>query len=128
MKIHKFFTFTIKGDELNPVIIRNNVNMPCDIFIKGETVKGALQREILQKTNRWAYREELNGKLSVSVFLTKQLEFIFENLSTLKEYIEKYDSSIELVLYAGNKTDITLSRKQIELLEKIGVSFSVSFC
>ena len=129
MRISKYFRFTIKGDDLNPNIIKDTVNLPCDIFIKDEmTVTGILKTEILQKTNRWVYRAELNGESSVNAFLTKHLETISRELYILKKYIEKFDSKIEIIIYAGNKTDINLSLKQIRLLNNIGVPFSISFC
>ena len=129
MRIHKFFRFNIEGDELDPNAIKDAVNLPCDVFIKGETVVwGILQEKFFQKTNRWLYSTDLPGRSSVSAFLTRQLESISKNLPVLKDYIEKYDSHMELVLYAGNETEITLNLKQIQLLEKIGVEFSISFC
>ncbi|MCL2632829.1 MAG: DUF4279 domain-containing protein [Coriobacteriia bacterium] len=129
MKIYKFFRFTIKGDELDPNAVKEAVSLPCDVFFKGETV---ISQDYLfehyQITNRWLYSDELLGKSSVRVFLTKQLETINKNLPELREFLDKYDSNMELVLYAENKTDITLTLKQIRLLEKIGVEFSISFC
>jgi len=129
MKIYKFFRFTIEGDELDPIILRDAVNLPCDVFIKGETVVSEnLHIKHFQKTNRWLYRAELLGKTSVSNFLTKHLKAIHNDLPKLKEYIEKNDAYMELVLYAEDKTDINLNPKQIKLLSEIGVEFLISFC
>ena len=129
MKTGKFFRFIIRGDELNPNTIKNDVRLSCDMFIKNETyLTGGLKTPVLQKTNRWAYRDEAQDETRVSTFLTKNLEVIANNISELRKYIREYKTSCELIVYAGNKTDISLTKKQIKLLALIGVDLSISFC
>lgn len=126
----KFFRFTIEGDDLNPEEV--NVNLPCLIYHKGDTViktyATATEYKIFQKTNRWLFTRETNESVDENMFLLNNLKTIENYLKELKTYIEKYHVKIEFVVYAGDDTDICLSKQHLELLHKIGVPFCLSFC
>lgn len=126
-KIHKFFYFEIKGDELNLEDIVKKVSLSGDIFVKGQEIQH-YSGLIVQKTNRWAYRDEMLGEISLSKFLTKNLKIICKHLDEFEYFINQYETRMELVVYAGNKTDIKLTKEQINLLHKIGIPFGISFC
>ncbi len=126
-KIHKFFYFEIKGDELNLEEIVKKVSLPGKIFIKGQEIQH-YSGLIVQKTNRWLYRDEMLGKISLSKFLTKNLKLICKHLDELEYFIKQYETRMELVVYAENKTDIVLTKEQINLLHEIGIQFNISFC
>jgi len=132
MRISKFFDFTIKGDSLDPNAIKNEVDLPCKIYIKDEitklTVGEKLIKEVVQKTNRWLYCDMSQDEMTISAFLTKNLEIIVKHLSKLNSYIKNYKTILELVIYAENKTNIKLSKKQIRLLDIIGVDLLIAFC
>ena len=127
MKKHKFFRFTISGDDLNLQDITSKVNLPSKIYEK-DTAISKLGKTIVQKTNRWLFYDEQMGESSVTQFLTKNLLIIYQHFEELKYFINKYKAYIELVVYADNKTDLSLSKRQIDLLNKIGVKFYISFC
>lgn len=122
---HKFFKFTVEGDSLNPQEIKTAVNLPSKIFIKGQE---ETKYKILQKTNRWLFCNNLCDEKDGSEFLTENLKIVEQHLTELQPYLEKFDSYIELVVYAENETDLTLSKEQIALLNKIGAEFLISFC
>ena len=129
MRISKYFKFTIQGDNLNPVEIANTVDLPCEIYMKGEkTLIGPVKKEIIQKTNRWVYFANLDGKKSTNYFIKQHLEKLVKRKTLLDNFIKDYYSNIEIMLYAGNKTNITLSVQHIKLLNELGVNFSISFC
>lgn len=129
MRISKYFKFTIQGDNLNPVEIANTVDLPCEIYMKGEkTLIGPVKKEIIQKTNRWVYFANLDGKKSTNYFIKQHLEKLVKRKTLLDNFIKDYYSNIEIILYAGNKTNITLSVQHIKLLNELGVNFSISFC
>ena len=117
MRISKYFKFTIQGDNLNPVEIANTVDLPCEIYMKGEkTLIGPVKKEIIQKTNRWVYFANLDGKKSTNYFIKQHLEKLVKRKTLLDNFIKDYYSNIEIILYAGNKTNITLSVQHIKLL------------
>ena len=129
MRISKYFKFTIQGDNLNPVEIANTVDLHCEIYMKGEkTLIGPVKKEIIQKTNRWVYFANLDGKKSTNYFIKQHLEKLVKRKTLLDNFIKDYYSNIEIILYAGNKTNITLSVQHIKLLNELGVNFSISFC
>lgn len=131
MKKSKFFKFTIKGDDLHPMDIKEKVDLPCEIFVKNETTfAGVLKRPVTQKTNRWVFRSLDQGEMGVNHFLVSQLEIISKHVQPLKEYTTQYCALIELVVYEENETshfNLIISRRAQHLLNKIGVRFSITF-
>ena len=131
MEKSKFFYFTIKGDDLHPMDIKEKVDLPCEIFIKDETtIVGILKRPVIQKTNRWVYRSSDQGEMGISPFLVSQLEILAKHVVPLKEYTTRYHSLIELVIYEEREIsnfNIKLSKRAQYLLNKIGVKFSITF-
>ena len=129
MKISKYFRFTIQGDDLNPVEIAKKVDLPCEIYIKGEkTLIESVKKEIIQKTNRWVYCARLDGQKSTKYFIKQHLEKLMKRKTVLEHYIKKYCANIEIILYAGNKTYVTMTAQHIKLMNELGVSCSISFC
>lgn len=126
----KFFRFSIKGDDINPEEIRDMISLPCDIYRKDEVIEKQYSKKVYikQKTNRWVYSDEAYRGSRLDGFLTKNLLLIESKLPLLKRWINSAECKMELVVYAGNKTDIQLNRKQIALIEKIGVGICISFC
>lgn len=125
-----FFRFTILGDEFNPKDAAEKVALPCYVFVKGETHPFRIPKLICgpQKTNRWVYHDQTSGEVSVRGFLTKNLVLLNKHMAELSPFLQKHSAKLEYIIYAGNKTDITLSRKQISLINRIGVTLSISFC
>ena len=103
MRKSKFLYFTIKGDNLDVLELKHLMNMPAKIYIKGEVEKiGSLQREVINKTNRWVYEAIGQDEMRINKFLIKHLEIISEKLPILENYIKKYNSSLELIIYDEN--------------------------
>lgn len=128
MSKQTFFDFTIQGDNLDIHALKDETGLPSSVFTKGQEIFAeSINRNVISRSTRWVYSSNELCKRP-DIFLKKQLEIISKNLSVLKNYIEKFDSSIQITIYAGNKTDITLNAKHLELLNKIGASFSISFC
>ena len=128
-RVSKFFRFTISGDDLDVEKIKAAVDFPCDIYRKGDTVHKSYMKDhvIVQKTNRFVYSSErCDG--SVNDFLTENLLFVKSALPALKPFIGTNDCYAELVLYAGDKTDILLTAEQIRLLNELNIDFNISFC
>lgn len=125
-----FFKLTISGDELDPEQPAIKVDLPCHIYKKGEVHPFRVPGVICgpQKTNRWVFYACRSGDVNVSGFLTQNLLLIKSNLSNLASFLKKYKANIEYTIYADNKTDIVLSKRQLELLNTIGVKFSIHFC
>jgi len=129
MRTGKFFRFTIKGDNLDPVALKEAAGLPCGVFIKGETIEaGILKREVVQKINRWVYHTEAQDETKVEAFLTKNLEVIVSKIQILKEFANQNEAILELIVYADNHTDLLLSRKHIKLLSEIDIDLDISFC
>ena len=127
--VARYFRFTLKGDNIEPEKIRDTVGLPCDIFHKNDIMeKEYLNHPIIQKTNRWVYRNESFSKMRTDTFLYKNLKIIASKMEKINIFLNKATANMELVLYVGNRTDIVLSVRNIELLKKIGIDFSISFC
>lgn len=126
----KFFRFTIEGDELDPTKINSVVNLPTEVYFKGDKlVKEYVKKHtIVQKTNRWIYSSTTSDNLDINLFILNNLKNIIHNFKALKPFINKYSSKIELVVYAGDETDLVLTKESISLLNQIGVNFHLSFC
>lgn len=130
MRMDKYLRLTIKGDDLNPNIIKEATDLPCDIYIKGESILyalGTFKREIPQKTNRWVYEDIGQDETRVGSFLTKNLETIIKHFPTLKEYAKQYKTTLELIIYAGKAPSITLTQKHMRLLNTMGLNLSICF-
>ncbi len=130
MRKSKFFKFTIKGDDLNPMDIKEKVHLPCKVFIKNETtLAGIIKKPIIQKTNRWLYSSMDQGEMRVNHFLVSQLEILAKNVLPLKEFTTRYHALIELVVYEDRNIshyNLVLSKRAQYLLNKIGVRFSIT--
>ena len=126
----KFFRFTIEGDELDPTLINSLVDLPAEIYFKGDkSVKEYINKHIIvQKTNRWVYYSKANDNLDINLFLLNNLKNIISNFKALKPFINQYTSKIELVVYAEDETDLVLTKETINLLNQVGVNFHISFC
>ena len=128
--VQSFFRFTIQGDDFEPEVVQKEMTIPCEIFRKGDTkIKQYLEEhEICQKTNRLVYSAEVLREEGLDGFLTRNLKAIETQLPVFKSHIANNTCSMELVIYAGDKTDIQLTQEQIELIQKIGVGIHISFC
>lgn len=126
----KFFRFTIEGDELNPNEIKSIVSLPAEIFLKGDKLIKEYNKKyvIEQKTNRWVYSSEVSDDLDINLFLSKNLKEIICNIDSLTPYINNFLSKIELIIYAGDETDLVITKDCLELLNHIGVNIHISFC
>lgn len=127
MRTSKFFRFTISGDNLDLEVLKNTIGLRGEIYVKGDVVY-KLSEAIPQKTNRWVYHSEQIDEESVSAFLTENLEILVSDLTVIKAFAKTNDTKIELVVYAGDNTDICLTPRQIQLLDKLGIDFYISFC
>src|SRR5690554_5731844 len=88
MKKSKFLYFTIKGDNLDVLELKELVDLSAKIYIKGEEeVIDSLQRKVINKTNRWMYEVIAQDEMRVNKFLIKQLEIISDRLPILNKYI-----------------------------------------
>ncbi len=127
MRIGKFFRFTISGDNYDPEETRRRVDMEAIVYKKGEVTE-TRYGSVVQKTNRWVYSVERTDEEAIGDFLTRNLKTVVNRLDELKSFILDNNAKIELILYAGNKTDLFLSKEQIKLLNALDVEFCVSFC
>ena len=98
-----FFYLTIKGDTLNPEELNNVLNLPCDIFHKGEITfkeyKGKQIYSITQKTNRWVYKSDfqyLNNE-DINRFVWEQLTILNSYKSVLQHYLSIW--TINLIFF-----------------------------
>jgi len=46
---------------------------------------------------------------------------------TLKKYIEKYQSVLDLIFYTDNKSFIRLSKSNLKILSELGINLMISF-
>lgn len=127
MRIGKFFRFTISGDNYDPEETRRCVDMEAIVYKKGEVTE-TRYGAVVQKTNRWVYSVERTDEEAIGDFLTRYLKTVVNRLDELKSFILDNNAKIELILYAGDKTDLFLSKEQIKLLNALDVEFCVSFC
>ena len=127
MRTSKFFRLTISGDNLDLEVLKNTIGLRGETYVKGDVVY-KLSEAIPQKTNRWVYHSEHIDEESVSAFLTENLEILVSDLTVIKAFAKTNDTKIELVVYAGDNTDICLTPCQIQLLDKLGIDFYISFC
>ena len=131
MRISKFFRFTIEGDNLDVNVVKEKINLDAEIFYKNIPIKKYYNgKEVIinQKTNRWVYSNCQIDSVSPEKFLMINLLTLKRQIINFNCFLCNYKCSIELVLYAEDKTDICLSSKHIELLNEIGVPFHISFC
>ena len=128
-----FFYLTIKDDTLNPEELNNVLNLPCDIFHKGEITfkeyKGKQIYNITQKTNRWVYKSDFqySNNEDINRFVWEQLTLLNSYKSVLQPYFEKYYSFATLSVYMDNKSYILLNSKILHLLDTLGVDLELEF-
>lgn len=101
--------------------------MEAIVYKKGEVTE-TRYGAVVQKTNRWVYSVERTDEEAIGDFLTRYLKTVVNRLDELKSFILDNNAKIELILYAGDKTDLFLSKEQIKLLNALDVEFCVSFC
>ena len=126
----KFFRFTIQGDSFNPDYIKQLLNIPCSVYYKGEETVHKIGEKsffIKQSTNRWVYSEECLDKERIDGFLSRNLRVIYSIIDKITPYICDSKMLIELIIYTDKKSVISISKKQAELLHKIGVKFNIVF-
>lgn len=132
MRISKYFNLKIDGgDDFNPLEIKEMVDLPCEIQIKGERIYSPLLGEKydqVYKTNRWVYSAEMIGQTSIEMFLKQQLEILVSYLDALGPFIKKYNAYAELHIWSEKTAKMTLTKKHISLLNKLGVEMDVEFC
>lgn len=131
MKTSKFFRFTIAGDKLNIDELKKMVPLNSNIYYKGVPVEKEIGNKkifIDQNTNRWVYSNEVVDFSKPETFLTKNLLTLKKYLPILRTIIPNYECRIDLILYSGNKTDMCLNIKQMEILNDLKVNLYISFC
>ena len=129
---HNFFYFTIEGDDLDPIILKEVIGLPCETYYKGQKTLVYGKKEVESVSTRWVYEAIVEDKTKkhkrTIIFLVKHLSVIAEKLPILKDYINKYDATIDLVIYDDDKdNNILLDTNIINLLSKIGAKFSITF-
>ena len=130
MNSSKFFRLTVEGDNLNPDRVRNEIDLPAEVFFKNVPAVRKFcgkERVFPQETNRWVYSCESIDGTHPETFLTKNLQVLQAYCSEIKRYSLIYNCFIDLVLYCGDKTDICLNPKQIKILQELGVKLYISF-
>ncbi len=131
MRTSKFFRFTIAGDELDVIQLKQKINLESSIYCKDTEIKKILgEKEIYipQKTNRWVYINELIDSSKPETFLTKNLLILQKHFKDLNPFIQEYECRMDLIIYSGDKTDICLNPKQMKILNNLGVKLYISFC
>lgn len=124
-----FLYFTIQGDDLDIIVAKEMIGLPCSIYAKGEKIfTKVLKNQIISRSTRWVYHAEDSTK-KTDAFLAKHLEIILKKMPVLENYLKNYKALIDLVVYedSSGKDTIILSKKTIKLLNKINVEFSISF-
>ena len=84
MKSSKFFRFTVEGDNLNPDRVRNEIDLPAEVFFKNVPAVRKIcgkERVFPQKTNRWVYSCDSIDGTHPETFLTKNLQVLRVRLS-----------------------------------------------
>ncbi len=123
-----FFRMTIKGAELDPQEIQKKVDLPAYIYIKGSVVY-RFKKPLMQKTNRWVYdtNRACKSTREIQSFLSKQLKLILPWKKILDAYTVKFESCIELIVYAERTAALTLSKFHLKALSQIGTDFMIAF-
>ena len=122
-----FFSFTIEGDGLDTVAAREAIDLPCELFVKGQGTFTKNGREVVSRSTRWVYSFKALGR--ADVFLTKHLKVIAKKMPILSDYIKKYKVTIDFVIYEDrvSKDYLIFSKTMINLLNEIGVPFLIAF-
>lgn len=123
-----FFRMTIKGDELIPQEVQDRIDLPSEIYLKGSMVY-KYETSLIQKTNRWVYSvdKSCENLREAQNFLTRQLKIIFRQRAGLKKYIDKYQSVLDWIIYADDKSFIRLSKSNLKMLSELGINLVISF-
>ena len=123
-----FFRITIKGDELNPQELQRIISEPSYSYLKG-CASSKFGSQLIQKTNRWVYdvNKMCKNTLDVQAFLTEQLKRVLAWKKILDDYVKRFKSCIDLIIYADDKTYLTLSKANLKALSQIGMKFTISF-
>ena len=131
MRTSKFFRFTISSETIDFVELKETISLNADLFQKGVPyIKRLGDKEILlqQSTNRWVYSDEITDTSKAETFLMKNLLVIKKHLIELKPLMKDSDCSMELIIYAGDKTDFSLTPRLLKILNDIGIKLNISFC
>jgi len=127
MPRQNYFYFTIEGDDLDILLAKDIIGLPCKTYTKGEKTVTDIGREVISKSTRWSYFAKSEGK--TENFLTTQLEIIVGKMPKIECYLKKYSTKMELVIYEDRpaKDCLKLSVKHLKLLNDIGVEFILAF-
>ena len=130
MQTTKFFYLVIQGEDLPIDEIEDKIGLQGEKYRKGEYIvkKYSTEKKIFQNVNRWIYVASINDNRRASQFLYEQLKIVYNKRQIVQEYAKKYNVCLEFRIYAENKTDIIFTKRNIHLLDKIGVSLKLSFC
>lgn len=131
MKNTIYFDFTIKGDNLNVLMLYNEVNIKGELYLKGEeSIFIPNNEKFIQETNRWVYSAKSIDD-DIEKFLEQELKIIEKNLNVLNKYIKENFSLIDYVIYVEedntSKVNVTFSKSIIDLLNKIKSEISITF-
>ena len=133
MDIHKFFYFTIQGDDLDLAEAQRVIHLPCEIYRKGEILASEIKGKALwchtpQKTNRWLYSAEDFSEISSEQFLLDQLDILIEHIAEFQSYIAHRMAYIDVNLYADDETHLEFTIEHINRLKQLGLGVSITFC
>ena len=123
----KFLYLTIQGDDFNPSDLQKSIKLPGKIYFKNEiNYVGNIKKRCIQKTNRWVYSFIAQDEQNINSFLLNQLELIIKYKNILSDFISKYNTKFDLVIYIDNKVNIKLSKKILYLINQLGLDISIS--
>ena len=133
MDIHKFFYFTIQGDDLDLAEAQRAIDLPWEIYRKGvilaREIKGkALSCHAPQKMNRWLYSAEDFSEISAEQFLLDQLDLLIEHIAEFQSYIARGMAYIDVNFYADDETHLEFTIEHINRLNQLGLGVSITFC
>ena len=130
MKTTKFFYLVMKGDDLQLDEIEDRIGLQGEKYRKGDCIvkKYKTEKKIFQLTNRWIYVVYANDNIKASQFLYNQLKALYQKRTIIQDYAKKYNVFFDLRIYSEDMTDIIFTKRNIHLLDKIGVSLKLSFC
>lgn len=130
MDTTKFFYLIMKGENLPVDEIEDKIGLKGEKYRKGEYIvkKYRTEKKIFQSINRWIYIAYADDNIKASQFLYDQLKILYKKRTIIQDYAKKNNVFFDLRIYSEDKTDIIFTKRNIHLLDKIGISLKLSFC
>ena len=126
----KFLYLVIKGKNLNLENICMQTNLNIKVYRKDDKIESRfLKKDAYQKEDRVVYAKEAQDNYSTRKFLNDFLD-ILSSQHWLMDLTKHNNGYVELVIYENSektKFSFTLSRKNMRVLSKLNLKFSITF-